>query len=116
MGVGGGQEFWVAVRGNLRRLDEARIWWRVAEGPLQPVIEDRELCHTAAGLLPPEPSGRQATVLFCLAVRSRQIQFNVTKIIEALVVDDCAVTVPIATPPKLVCDFTFRKKFFSARM
>jgi glutamyl-tRNA synthetase len=55
MDVGGGQEFWEAVRGNLARLDEARLWWRVAEGPLQPVIEDRELCHKAAGLLPPEP-------------------------------------------------------------
>ena len=55
MDVGGGQEFWEVVRGNLARLDEARLWWRVAEGPLQPVIEDRELCHKAAGLLPPEP-------------------------------------------------------------
>src|SRR4029079_1573147 len=54
MDVGGGQEFWEVVRGNLARLDEARLWWRVAEGPLQPVIEDRELCHKAAGLLPPE--------------------------------------------------------------
>ena len=55
MGVGGSEEFWETVRGNLGRLDEAKRWWRVAQGPLQPVIEDRELCHTAAGLLPPEP-------------------------------------------------------------
>jgi len=54
MGVGG-EEFWEAVRGNLARLDEAKLWWRVAQGPLKPVIEDRELCHMAAGLLPPEP-------------------------------------------------------------
>jgi glutamyl-tRNA synthetase len=55
MDIGGGDEFWEAVRGNLARLDEAKLWWRVAEGPLQPVIEDRDLCHMAAGLLPPEP-------------------------------------------------------------
>jgi glutamyl-tRNA synthetase len=54
-GVGGGEEFWKAVRGNLARLDEAKLWWRVAQGPLKPVIEDRELCHMAARLLPPEP-------------------------------------------------------------
>jgi glutamyl-tRNA synthetase len=54
-GVGGGEEFWEAVRGNLARLDEAKLWWRVAQGPLKPVIEDRELCHMAARLLPPEP-------------------------------------------------------------
>jgi glutamyl-tRNA synthetase len=55
MGVDGGEEFWEAVRGNLARLDEAKLWWRVAQGPLKPVIEDRELCHMAAGLLPAEP-------------------------------------------------------------
>ena len=54
-GVGGGEGFWEAVRGNLARLDEAKLWWRVAQGPLKPVIEDRELCHMAARLLPPEP-------------------------------------------------------------
>ena len=54
-GVGGGEGFWEAVRGNLARLDEAKLWWRVAQGPLKPVIEDRELCHMAAQLLPPEP-------------------------------------------------------------
>ena len=54
-GVGGGEGFWEAVRGNLARLNEAKLWWRIAQGPLKPVIEDRELCHMAAQLLPPEP-------------------------------------------------------------
>jgi glutamyl-tRNA synthetase len=55
MGIGGGEAFWEAVRGNLALLGDAKHWWRVAQGPLQPVIEDRDLCHMAAGLLPPEP-------------------------------------------------------------
>ena len=55
MGVGGGEEFWEAVRGNLGVLNDAKHWWRVVEGPIEPVIEDRELCRAAAGLLPPEP-------------------------------------------------------------
>jgi glutamyl-tRNA synthetase len=55
MGVGGGEAFWEAVRGNLARLAEAKLWWHVVEGPLEPVIENRDLCLCAAGLLPAEP-------------------------------------------------------------
>jgi glutamyl-tRNA synthetase len=55
MGIGGGEAFWEAVRGNLAVLGDAKHWWCVTEGPLAPVIEDRDLCHMAARLLPPEP-------------------------------------------------------------
>ena len=55
MGVGGGEAFWNAVRGNLAVLGDADAWWGVVQGPLEPVIESRSLCHIAAGLLPPEP-------------------------------------------------------------
>ncbi|WGD30599.1 glutamate--tRNA ligase [Ancylobacter sp. WKF20] len=57
LGVGGGEAFWLAVRGNLARLADAAGWWRVVEGPLAPVIapEDAEFLAQAAELLPPEP-------------------------------------------------------------
>jgi glutamyl-tRNA synthetase len=55
MGVGGGEDFWEAVRGNLAVLGDASHWWRVVAGPLEPVIENHELCRTAAELLPAEP-------------------------------------------------------------
>lgn len=55
MGVEGGEDFWEAVRGNLAVLSEAKIWWDVVSGKLQPVIEDAKLCREAAALLPPEP-------------------------------------------------------------
>jgi glutamyl-tRNA synthetase len=55
MGVGGGEEFWETVRGNLTVLADAEHWWRVIEGPLDPLIENRDLCQKAAKLLPPEP-------------------------------------------------------------
>ena len=55
MGVGGGEDFWEAVRSNLAVLGDAELWWRVVQGPLEPVIEDRDLCRAAAGLLPAEP-------------------------------------------------------------
>jgi glutamyl-tRNA synthetase len=55
MSVEGGDDFWQAVRGNLAVLAEAKIWWEVVSGKLQPVIEDAKLCRAAATLLPPEP-------------------------------------------------------------
>lgn len=55
LGVGGGEAFWLAVRGNLARLDEAALWWQVVQGPAAPVIADLSLAATAADLLPPEP-------------------------------------------------------------
>ncbi len=55
MGVEGGVPFWEAVRGNLATLGEAKFWWDVVQGPLQPVITDAGLCAKASALLPPEP-------------------------------------------------------------
>ncbi|CAH1651937.1 Glutamate--tRNA ligase 2 [Hyphomicrobiales bacterium] len=55
LGVGGGEAFWLAVRGNLAKLDEARLWWQVVHGPATPVIGDTSFAATASGLLPQEP-------------------------------------------------------------
>jgi glutamyl-tRNA synthetase len=56
-GIGGGEAFWLAVRGNLERLEDAKKWWQVVAGPVEPVItpDDKEFLATAATLLPPEP-------------------------------------------------------------
>ncbi|WP_131834704.1 glutamate--tRNA ligase [Ancylobacter aquaticus] len=53
-GVGGGEGFWLAVRGNLARLAEAADWWGVVEGPLSPVVapDDAAFLAQAAALLP----------------------------------------------------------------
>ena len=69
MGVGGGEQFWEAVRGNLAVLGEAKHWWRVVEGPLEPVIENRDLCRTASGLLPPEPWDEETWPAWSSAVK-----------------------------------------------
>ena len=55
LGVPGDEAFWLAIRGNLARLDEAREWWRVVRGPLRPLLADAAFCAQAAALLPPEP-------------------------------------------------------------
>lgn len=55
--IGGGENFWFAVRGNLARLSEAKEWWDVVSAPLVSKLADadREFCKLAEGLLPAEP-------------------------------------------------------------
>ncbi|TKT76856.1 glutamate--tRNA ligase [Aquamicrobium sp. LC103] len=61
MGIAGDRAapFWLAVRGNLERLDDAAGWWRiVTQGPeMKPDFsdEDRAFLRAAFDDLPPEP-------------------------------------------------------------
>ena len=57
LGIGGGQAFWEAVRGNITLLSDAAKWWTVAAGDITPVIENPDVTTAAANLLPPEPWG-----------------------------------------------------------
>lgn len=49
------ENFWLAVRPNLSRLDDIREWWRVANGPVDPVVEDGDFVVAAAKVMPPAP-------------------------------------------------------------
>ena len=49
------EPFWNAVRGNLVSFLDVVAWWRVVEGEIIPVVEDRELLQAACRLLPVEP-------------------------------------------------------------
>jgi glutamyl-tRNA synthetase len=49
------EPFWLAVRGNLEALVDVADWWRVVEGEIEPVIEDRAFLQTASESLPEEP-------------------------------------------------------------
>lgn len=69
MGVSGGAAFWEAVRGNLAVLGDAKTWWGVVSGPLQPVIENSDLCDKAAALLPPEPWDEETWLVWSKAVK-----------------------------------------------
>lgn len=55
MGVGGGEAFWLAVRGNVTVLADAKAWWEVVAGTIAPVIEDADFLGKAATCLPEEP-------------------------------------------------------------
>ncbi len=50
--VGGGEAFWLAIRGNIEKINEVRDWWKIVQGPIEPKIEDRSFCNRAADLLP----------------------------------------------------------------
>ncbi|MBB6307724.1 glutamate--tRNA ligase [Xanthobacter tagetidis] len=58
-GIEGGEAFWLAVRGNLARFEDAAHWWRVCRQPLANAAapEDAAFLADAAALLPPEPWG-----------------------------------------------------------
>ena len=55
LGIGGGEEFWHAVRANIALLPQAKEWWHIVSQPITPLIQDAEFIAEALDLLPPEP-------------------------------------------------------------
>jgi glutamyl-tRNA synthetase len=55
--IGATEAFWLAVRGKLDLLTEARGWWDVVAGTIVPPVMqgERDFLLTAHGLLPEEP-------------------------------------------------------------
>lgn len=63
------ETFWLAVRPNLTRLSDIEEWWRVANGPVEPVIEDKDFTAKAAELLPPAPWSEETWPAWTNAVK-----------------------------------------------
>src|SRR5690606_7814578 len=63
------ETFWNAVRPNLTRLPELADWWRVATGPITPLIDDPAFAGRAAALLPDEPWDEEVWGRWTAAVR-----------------------------------------------
>lgn len=54
------EQLWLAIRGNLTRLDDAAYWHMVCRGNLPaPTVLDRDFVEKAAELLPDEPWNEQ---------------------------------------------------------
>lgn len=70
MGVGGGEAFWLAVRGNLHVLQDAKTWWDVVSGPLAPTIEDAAFTAKAAEHVPADPFTTDTWSAWTNAVKS----------------------------------------------
>jgi glutamyl-tRNA synthetase len=49
------EPLWRAARGNLMQFDDILLWWRVADGEIEPVREDADFLALAAAHLPDEP-------------------------------------------------------------
>jgi glutamyl-tRNA synthetase len=62
--------FWEAVRPNLDRLDDARIWYGICRGEIEPVIEDADFARAAADLLPAEPWNEETWGEWTAAVKT----------------------------------------------
>jgi glutamyl-tRNA synthetase len=59
---GATETFWLAVRGNLDLLTEARYWWAVVAGSIVPPVQDEadwDYLRAALHLLPAEPWGAE---------------------------------------------------------
>ncbi len=60
LGVQGGKDFWLSIRGNIERLKDAKDWWDIVESGLptdaiETSAEDEDFYAKALELLPPEP-------------------------------------------------------------
>ena len=47
--------FWDAIKANLERVNDAKEYWHMANGPVEPIIEDEAFIAEALELLPPAP-------------------------------------------------------------
>jgi glutamyl-tRNA synthetase len=68
----GDEAFWLAVRGNLSTLADARLWHGIVSGAVKAVItaEDREFVAAAARLLPEAPWNNETWKAWTEALRS----------------------------------------------
>lgn len=72
LGVGGGESFWLAIRGNCERLADAAAWWRIVTGPVDspPSSGDEQLLEAAETALPPEPWDRETFGAWTAAIKA----------------------------------------------
>ena len=69
-GVGGKEDFWMAVRGNLDVLGDAKLWWDIVAHDIEPVIEDAKVAAAGAATLPEEPWGDDTWAIWTAAIKS----------------------------------------------
>ena len=60
IGVSGpnAEALWLAVRGNLSRLEDAALWREVTQGEVAPIVEDPDYLKLAASCAPEDPWDR----------------------------------------------------------
>jgi glutamyl-tRNA synthetase len=71
LGADGGEALWLAVRGNLARLDDAVAWQHVVSAPITPQVEDADFLAQAADVLPSEPWSEETWGAWTTAVKTQ---------------------------------------------
>ncbi|MEX1146929.1 MAG: glutamate--tRNA ligase [Sphingomonadales bacterium] len=71
LGLDGVNEaFWLTVRPNLKRLGDALDWWHIVNGPVDPVIGDRDFIDAAITALPQGPWDHDTWKIWADAVKA----------------------------------------------
>ncbi|MDE8346070.1 MAG: glutamate--tRNA ligase [Acidocella sp.] len=67
---GADEAFWLAIRGNLDMLTEARRWWEIVTGEITPpdMPGDEAVLRAAADTLPPAPLGAESWKIWTAAI------------------------------------------------
>ncbi|MFS8367034.1 glutamate--tRNA ligase [Acetobacter oryzifermentans] len=70
---GATEAFWLAIRGNIELLSEARLWHNVTDGDIIPPVQEGEddFLKEAASLLPAEPWNETTWKAWTTAVREK---------------------------------------------
>ncbi|KDE19954.1 glutamyl-tRNA ligase [Acetobacter aceti 1023] len=70
---GATEAFWLAIRGNIELLSEARLWHNVTDGDIIPPVQEGEddFLKEAASLLPPEPWDETTWKIWTTTVREK---------------------------------------------
>lgn len=71
LGVDLGEEFWLAVRANLKVFADALEWAGIIEGSIQPIRPDPAFASACAQLLPEGPYTRESWSQFTEAVKAK---------------------------------------------
>ena len=67
--LGVDEPLWLAVRGNIERLEDARAWREIVSGEIAPEIEDAAVTDAAAELVPDDPLTEESWAAFTNAVK-----------------------------------------------
>ena len=68
--IGGGEAFWLAVRGNCDRFADVARWWSVVTGPVAAAVDDSAFLAEAAALLPAGPFDATTWAVWTDAVKA----------------------------------------------
>ncbi len=69
----GGEDFWLAIRGNLQKISDAKDWFAIVEGEFTPVVEnpDDPFWQAVRTSLPAEPFDQQSWKAWTGAIREK---------------------------------------------